>query len=100
MLRNGMMLRDLVLIMSSEEETFPRYISRMGKDGEWVDASFLHALACHYRVDCLVWAEHGEPMRIGHSLGREADASFGYVPVAMVNDLHFWGLVEEIPINA
>ena len=90
-----MLVKDLVLMMASADETFGQYLQRMRKNSEWADASFLHALACHYRVDCIVWAEHGEPMLIGNALAKDSGQSFGYVPIAMVNDLHFWGVVEE-----
>ena len=94
----GMLVKDLVLMMSTADETFAQHLQRMRKDREWADASFLHALACHFRVDCIVWAEHGEPMLIGYSLAKHAGATFGYVPIAMVNDLHFWGVVEDVPM--
>ena len=60
----------------------------------------MHALASRFEVDCLVWQPRMDPTIVGLSLtpGRAAEAEPPpLIPIAMVNDHHFWGLT-EIPL--
>ena len=60
------------------------------EDGEWVDAAFMHALACAVGVTILVFQDGVYPTIIGPHLidGNDGDCDL-VVPVALVNGYHF-----------
>ena len=89
----GMTFSDLARAMSSHHESYAEHISRMATPGEWVDASVIHALAAAFHVDCLVFQSDASPMIVGHSIRTgEQRESLALINLAMVNDLHFWGI--------
>ena len=48
----GMSFSTLAMAMSShQDKTFGAYADRLARNGEWLDASALHALACSFKVD-------------------------------------------------
>ena len=82
------------------------YLERMKHKGAWVDAPFLHGLACAYPLDVLVMQNlPGATFALlGWSLtpGDKLSAQWT-VPVALVNDFHYWALVpdtEEITVSS
>jgi len=89
----GMRFRDLTLRMSHLQEPYDDHLERMLCDGEWVDASVIHALACVFCVDVAIWQAHQEPHVLGHSMLEAGDPAFGLVPIALTNDHNFWGVV-------
>jgi len=73
----------------------------MGTDREWIDATMLNALGCVFGVDVAVWQDGVDPLLVGHSTGptdRSGEPALDLIHVAMVNDLHFWG-VKRIDVN-
>ena len=52
---DGMTFRSLACQMSHMQEPFDRHLHRMSCDGQWVDASVIHALACIFNVDVGIW---------------------------------------------
>lgn len=91
---SGMRFKDLALTMSSHEENYRQHLERMARDREWVDASFIHALGVVFHVDVQIWQEHMEPAIVGHSLmlSDSPTEPYALLNIAMVNDLHFWGV--------
>ena len=91
---SGMSFKDLALTMSSHEENYRGHLERMARDREWVDASFIHALGVVFHVDVQIWQEHMEPAIVGHSLmvSDSPTEPHALLNMAMVNDLHFWGV--------
>ena len=89
----GMRFRDLAVRMSHLQEPYDDHLQRMSTDGEWVDASVIHALACVFRVDVAIWQAHQEPHVLGYSMTSPEDLPYGLVPIALNNDHHFWGVV-------
>ena len=72
------------------------YRARVPKNGEWVDTVFLHALACAYGVTVLVFQAGCNPTILGPHLHEDLDQDCDVVvPVALVNDYHFWAVVES-----
>ena len=46
----GMSFNTLAMAMSShQDKTFGAYVDRLARNGEWLDASALHALACSFK---------------------------------------------------
>ena len=88
----GMQFKTLALMMSSEKETYSQHVARMKGDKVWVDASMIHALCCCMAVDAGVWQNNADPMLVGISLGGRQ--SLALVPMVMINDLHFWGVLK------
>ena len=84
-----MTFKDMALNMSSIDETFPEYVVRMKRNNEWVDAAFLHALACSFRVDLMLWQERIDSALLGHSCTADASSPLAMLHVALKNDLHF-----------
>ena len=62
---------------------------RMECDGQWADASVIHALACSFKVDVGIWQSQSDPMLIRHSLLSNGEPA-GLLPIALQNDHHFW----------
>ena len=92
---DGMPLKLLALSMSTFEGTFPDYLEHLRIRDQWIDACVLHALACKFSLDVAVWQAEADPCLVGISLMPEAAdmKSVPLVSVAMVNDKHFWGIV-------
>jgi hypothetical protein len=94
----GMEFKDLAMSMSSHHESYSDHIVRMATQGQWVDASVIHALACVFQVDCLVFQSRMSPAIVGHSITTgETREPLAMLNLAMVNDLHFWGVRPIIP---
>ena len=74
---------------------FPDYLEHMRVRDQWIDACVLQALACKFSLDVAVWQADADPCLLGISLMSEAAdmKSVPLVSVAMVNDKHFWGIV-------
>ena len=90
----GMTVSQLVRIVSGE--SMATYRARMRGNGEWADAVFMHALACAYGVTVLVFREKCDPAILGPHLHEDLDQDCDVVvPVALVNDYHFWAVVES-----
>ena len=90
----GMTVAQLVRYVSGE--SISEYQVRMRGDGEWVDTVFLHALACVYGVTVLVFQDGCDPAILGPHLHTDLDQECDVmVPVALVNDYHFWAVVES-----
>ena len=88
----GMIIANLVQAVADED--FPTYVQRMRRSGEWVDTAFLHALGCAYGVTVLVFQDGMEPAILGPHLHDDFDGECDIiVPVALVNDYHFWAVV-------
>ena len=65
----------------------------MSADRQWVDICMLHALACVFQVDVVVFQQDGnDPAYVGCSIhnGRSATT---VVPICLLNDFHYWGLL-------
>lgn len=96
----GMSVARLCQIVSGT--SFREYLVQMGRDGEWVDTAFLHALGCAYGVNVLIFQPVVEPALVGISLldgGGDSDVAPLMVPIALINDSHFWG-VEDVSDDA
>jgi len=65
----------------------------MKHNGVWVDTPFMHALACACNVDVVIWQTSGITL-IGSSL-HQGGKPAALVPVALLNDFHFWALVPD-----
>ena len=93
-LREGMTVSGLTHAVTGED--FPSYVQRMQRNGEWVDTASTHALACAFGVTVLVFQEGVDPAIIGPHLidGDNGDCDL-VVPVALVNDYHFWAVVKS-----
>ena len=90
----GMTVSQLVRHVSGENMS--TYRQRMRENGEWVDTVFLHALACAYGVTVLVFQDGCDPAILGPHLHEDLDQDCDVVvPLALVNDYHFWAVVES-----
>ena len=89
----------LVLMMAQASGTFEDYLNSMSANRAWIDASFVHALGCAFQVDVCIFQAGMEPALVGCSLAGDSQlVATSLVPMMMVNDLHFWGLV-DIELN-
>lgn len=78
---------------TSPDRTVEAYIARMRKPQQWADTGFIHALACAFGVDLLVFQAGSDVTLLGSSLmGHDVTVA---VPVCLQNDLHFWSLKPE-----
>jgi hypothetical protein len=91
----GMDFKTLALAMSSKSEDFGTYLRRMNVPGEWIDAAALQAIACSFKVDLLVWQLNQEPALLGYSGTPGMTQPLGTFCIAMVNDLHYWGVIPK-----
>ena len=75
--------------------SFQEYLTNMRKDNEWVDTAFLHALGRAYGVNVLIIQSHIDETIVGEDLTEtdNKDGALIAVPVALVNDRHFWGVL-------
>ena len=87
----GMAFKELAMSMSSHHESYSDHIVRMATNGEWVDASVIHALAATFQIDCMIFQSKQSPAMVGHSLMGKGEP-LAMINLAMVNDLHFWGV--------
>ena len=84
------------LVRHVSGESMSTYLERMRQNGEWVDTVFLHALACVYGVTVLVFQHGCDPAILGAHLHEDLEQDCDVmVPVALVNDYHFWAVVES-----
>lgn len=88
----GMSLKALCHSLSGI--SFTEYLAKMEGTGEWIDTCMLHALGCCYNVDVCVFQPNMDPALVGSSLNDGNCIVTHIVPVALVNDLHFWGVLE------
>ena len=90
----NMTVSQLVRHVSGED--LATYRARMKVNGEWADTVFMHALACAYGVTVLVFQEQCDPAILGPHLHEDLEQDCDVVvPVALVNDYHFWAVVES-----
>ena len=90
----GMIVAGLVRAVTGED--FPTYLQKMRRNGEWADTVFMHALACAYGVTVLVFQDSIEPAILGPHLHDDLEHECAVVvPVALVNDYHFWAAVQS-----
>ena len=77
--------------------SFQEYVAKMRQDRQWVDTAFLHALGRAHGANVLIFQSHADEALVGEDLmedpGEERDAPI-MVPIALVNDHHFWGAME------
>ena len=94
---DGFTLGDLIRAASGMPVQL--YLDRMRHKGTWVDVPFLHSLACAYRLDVLIMQDLPDASfaLLGFSLtpGDKAEAPQWTIPVALVNDFHYWALVPD-----
>ena len=89
----GMTVKDLALSMATFPGTFVEYIEDMRIDKKWVDCMVIHSLACLFGVDVDVWQTGMDGTLLGTSLHKDPGATFiPLLTIAMVNDLHYWGV--------
>ena len=83
--------------------SFQEYLAKMRRDREWVDTAFLHALGRAFGVNVLIFQAHTDETMVGEDLaenaGHEHHTSIA-VPVALVNDRHFWGVLPCADVHA
>ncbi len=91
---DGMQMHTLCRVVSGAV-SFREYTDAMARNHEWVDAAFLHAVANAFQVDVCVFQLGVEPVLLGVSLQDSRGGEAPLVPIALVNDFHFWGVVEE-----
>ena len=85
-----MTFKQLALAMASEVPPhYKAHLEHVATDRAWVDASFLHALACRFKVDVAIWQPDSDPLLLGCSL--HGEDSLAFIAVGLVNDFHFWG---------
>ena len=95
---DGMTVAHLCEIVSGT--IFLDYVAKMRNNREWIDTAFLHALGCAYGVNVLIFQPHMEPAMVGISLTesvQEDSKAPTMVPVALLNDIHFWGVMDCTP---
>ena len=89
--------------MAHKRHSFAEHVARIRCDKEWIDASVVHALGCVFSLDVFVWQLGMDPAVVGISaMVGSHQRSLGSISVAMVNDLHFWGVVAQdaAPLHA
>ena len=76
-------------------EDHQQYIHKMRRNGEWADTVFLHALGNVYGANMVVFQAGTDPALLGPCLHEDLGSTGTHllVPVALVNDYHFWGVV-------
>ena len=89
-------------LITSGKVDFLEYLDEMTKPDAWVDTAFLHAMACANGVDVVLIQAGMGPVLLGISThqGQELDCENDdkaknptVVPMALVNDVHFWGVL-------
>ena len=95
---NNLTVAQMCLYSSGRNETFPEYLKRVATNGEWADASIIHALSCLHRVDCAIWQDAMDQCLLGISLmSAEDNHDRPLIHLAMRNDVHWWGVVPRPP---
>ena len=90
----GMTVSGLTRAVTGED--FPSYVQRMQRNGEWVDAAFMHALACAVWVTVLVFQDGVGPAILGpHLMDADNGDSELVVPMALANDYHVWAVLKS-----
>ena len=83
--------------------SFHEYLAKMRQDREWVDTAFLHALGRAYGVNVVIFQAHMDEALVGEDLQDSAEHEDCIaVPVALVNDYHFWGVLpcaDEVAVD-
>lgn len=96
---DGMTVAQLCKLVSGQEHR--EYIEKVGRDGQWADTAFLHALGCAYGADVYVFQEGMDIALLGPCLCQTGESHNQavpiMVPVALVNNHHFWGVTQEDP---
>ena len=84
--------------------SFQEYLAKMRQDREWADLAFLHALGRAHGVNVVIFQAHMDETLVGECLQDSAEHDDPIaVPVALVNDHHFWGVVpcgHEVAVDA
>ena len=97
-----MSFKDIAVAMAGlPGRTFGEQINVAARDGAWIDCSVLLALACVFAVDVVIHQPGQPPATVGPSLMQIP--ALARVNIAMINDLHFWGLQHvrsEVPMEA
>ena len=95
----GMTVSKLCGVVSGT--TFREYVEKMQRAGEWIDTAFLHALGAAHGANVLIFQPGMEMAIVGADLAESADEHNRQppmtVPIALVNDVHFWGVTELLP---
>ena len=79
--------------------SFADYLTNMSHKHTWADACIMHALAVNFNVDVLIF-QSGAPISfVGVSQDEQrAQTVAPFVPVALANDVHWWGLIPKVPV--
>ena len=84
--------------------SFQEYLAKMRQDREWADLAFLHALGRAHGVNVVIFQAHMDETLVGEDLQDSAEHEDRIaVPVALVNDHHFWGVLpcgHEVAVDA
>ena len=84
--------------------SFQEYLAKMRQDGEWADLAFLHALGRAHGVNVVIFQAHMDETLVGEDLQDSVEHKDCIaVPVALVNDHHFWGVLpcgHEVAVDA
>ena len=73
-------------------ENFPSYVQRMQRNGDWADTACMHDLGSPYSC----FQVGVDPTILGpHLIDGDAGDCDLVVPVALVNDYHFWAVVKS-----
>ena len=95
---DGMTVARLCEIVSGRD--FRGYLAQMRQNHVRIDTAFLHALGCAYGCNVVIFQPHMEPalvgMRLTESVREESDVPI-MVPIALLNDSHFWGVTAGTP---
>ena len=93
----GMSIAKLCSVVSGSQ--FPDYLAKVKMDGEWIDTAFLHALGAAHGVNVLIFQIGQDPAIVGMGVADDTSEdghSTMMVPIALVNDCHFWGVTDSI----
>ena len=98
----GMTFKTLAMHMSHNRySAYADWVEHMSINTTWIDASVLHAMGCAYGCDIAILQETVEPALLGPSIQPDFHgAEPVLIAVAMVNDLHYWGLRDQPKLPA
>ena len=88
------------VVLHSVRLVLPRILGKMRKDQEWIDTAFVHALGRAHGVNVLIFQPGIDEALVGEDLMESAEEERIppiMVPIALVNDHHFWGVIESGP---
>ncbi len=91
----GMTVQRLCETLSGNTN-FENYCDEMARPGTWVDTCFLHTIGCVHKVDIILFQLGMSPAWLGwsmHKIEAEAEEDPVAVPMALMNDRHFWGVL-------